>query len=354
MKVRYVTMTLLLFRTVPKLEGFEYKSLLKMSTEEEHYLSPKCVNGIKWIMDVFGDCVDTDLKFFGFVIGFISLFLWLLPLIPQLLHNYRTKRCEGLSMYFLLFWILGDSCNMAGALLTNQQPLQKIIGVYYVLQDMTLLFQYFYYTRIYRRNEGIFCNRSNFFCAVNNCASIMPLLAVHITPLINSTAIVPSIFVGLFVIGALFSNKISSNSLRHRPTHETLPGNRRLLSIELGGQPLFHGYYDVLGYVIGSVSATCYFASRIPQLLKNYYRQSCEGLSLVMFYIIIGANVAYGLSVLLGGSGWHYILRHLPWLVGSLGVCVFDVFVVIQHFYYDRLHRNKDLTEQEGLLEDID
>lgn len=59
---------------------------------------------IQHVFQVFGDCVDTNLKLIGFIIGFISLFLWLLPLIPQLLHNYRTKRCDGLSIYFILFW----------------------------------------------------------------------------------------------------------------------------------------------------------------------------------------------------------------------------------------------------------
>lgn len=54
--------------------------------------------------------MDTNLKLIGFIIGFISLFLWLLPLIPQLVQNYRTKRCDGLSIYFLFFWwVLHDT-----------------------------------------------------------------------------------------------------------------------------------------------------------------------------------------------------------------------------------------------------
>jgi hypothetical protein len=63
-----------------------------------------CTNGIPWIFNVFGDCVDTNFKLAGFIIGFISLLLWLLPLFPQLYENYSRKRCEAFSIYFLLFW----------------------------------------------------------------------------------------------------------------------------------------------------------------------------------------------------------------------------------------------------------
>ncbi|GMR35226.1 hypothetical protein PMAYCL1PPCAC_05421, partial [Pristionchus mayeri] len=111
--------------------------------------SENCTNGIQWIKDVFDDCVDTELKLIGFIIGLISLGLWLVPLFPQLYQNYKQKKCDGISLIFLFFWLVGDMCNLTGAVLTNQQPIQKIIGVYYIIQDLTLWVQYGYYTKIY-------------------------------------------------------------------------------------------------------------------------------------------------------------------------------------------------------------
>ncbi|KHJ93662.1 PQ loop repeat protein [Oesophagostomum dentatum] len=72
-----------------------------------------------------------------------------MPLLPQLFQNYKTKKCEGLSLAFLFLWLVGDTCNMLGAILTHQTPIQKIIGVYYIIQDLTLWAQYGYYTKVY-------------------------------------------------------------------------------------------------------------------------------------------------------------------------------------------------------------
>lgn len=87
--------------------------------------------------------------------------------------------------------------------------------------------------------------------------------------------------------------------------------------------------------------------------MRNYYRKSCDGLSIVMFYIIVAANFTYGLSVLLESTGWIYLLRHFPWLAGSLGCCFFDFLMIIQYYYYKRKNTaSMTSDERDSLLEE--
>ncbi|CAG8481162.1 4876_t:CDS:2 [Scutellospora calospora] len=44
----------------------------------------------------------------------------------QILTNYRNKSADGLSLYFLMNWLLGDLANLAGCILTKQLPFQNL------------------------------------------------------------------------------------------------------------------------------------------------------------------------------------------------------------------------------------
>ncbi|RSL51364.1 hypothetical protein CEP54_011461 [Fusarium duplospermum] len=53
------------------------------------------------------------------IFGSISLTAWITVLVPQLHANYKSGSAEGLSMAFLFIWLLGDTANFVGALLTR-------------------------------------------------------------------------------------------------------------------------------------------------------------------------------------------------------------------------------------------
>lgn len=64
----------------------------------------------------------------------------------------------------------------------------------------------------------------------------------------------------------------------------------------------------------------------------QFLRKSTQGISYSLFALVMLGNTLYGLSVLFknpeeGQSEGSYVLHHLPWLVGSLGVLLLDTIV---------------------------
>lgn len=67
-------------------------------------------------------------------------------------------------------------------------------------------------------------------------------------------------------------------------------------------------------------------------ILLQFQRQSTEGTSYLLFALAMMGNGTYGFSVIvvlpaLKGSKRTFIIKHLAWLIGSLGVLILDFFV---------------------------
>lgn len=61
---------------------------------------------------------------------------------PQVLENCRNQSAEGLSICFLLQWLLGDSLNLLGCVVQGEQLLTTtLLAVYFVASDVALLGQ---------------------------------------------------------------------------------------------------------------------------------------------------------------------------------------------------------------------
>ena len=92
------------------------------------------------------------------------------------------------------------------------------------------------------------------------------------------------------------------------------------------------------GRFIGYASAISYLGGRLFQIMKNRKRKSCEGVSALMFFFAISANVTYGLSIIfMKNFRWNEIVDSLSFLLGSLGTCGLDLFILMQSRYYREL-----------------
>lgn len=114
------------------------------------------------------------------------------------------------------------------------------------------------------------------------------------------------------------------------------------------------------GFICGYLATVFYLLSRFPQLYKNFRRQSTEGTSYLLFALAMMGNGTYGLSVMLvlpalRGSKQAFVINHLAWLIGSMGVLILDFFVTAQFVMYRKNTASKTIamtstTEVEPLL----
>lgn len=62
--------------------------------------------------------------------GSASLGCWLVVYAPQIWENYQLKSGEGLSVAFIVLWLLGDLTGLAGSIMADLIPSVIILASY--------------------------------------------------------------------------------------------------------------------------------------------------------------------------------------------------------------------------------
>ncbi|XP_038579219.1 lysosomal amino acid transporter 1 homolog isoform X2 [Micropterus salmoides] len=273
----------------------------------EGNLTSLCPNGSKWVWEGLGECAQDARDMASVYLGLLSIFCFMVSSMPQYYSSCRTGNMHNaLSIWFLLMWLGGDTCNLVGSFLADQLPLQTYTAIYYVLADLVMLAMYFYYKIKNRMVE-----------------SRMVLYVVGVACVLGFTT-------SLAQLPGLGTQQ------------EMIPSgfrSRALLSTSKGSSIKAFTTKEIIGFSIGSVSSVLYLCSRLPQMYTNFKRKSTEGVSYFLFALVILGNTTYGLSVLLknpdeGQSEISYLVHHLPWLIGSLGTLCLDLMISIQFIIY--------------------
>ncbi|KAG8052459.1 hypothetical protein GUJ93_ZPchr0001g31136 [Zizania palustris] len=77
---------------------------------------------------------------------------WGVAEVPQIITNYRQKSTEGLSIAFLMTWIVGDLFNLVGCFMEPATlPTQFYMALLYTITTLILTGQTLYYSHIYHR-----------------------------------------------------------------------------------------------------------------------------------------------------------------------------------------------------------
>lgn len=284
--------------------------------------SSLCPHGIEWIWYGLGECAQDGRDIASVALGLLSIVCFMVSSLPQYYSSCKTGNMDSaLSIWFLLFWLAGDSCNLIGSFLADQLSLQKYTAVYYILADLLMLSMYSYYKL---KNKSSTASNS----ALLNAVSVLCLLGIT-----SSLLTLPrSVLVDQMPMGfkgrALLAVEGDSGSVQ--------PFNTK----------------EIIGFVIGSISSVLYLCSRLPQMYTNFQRKSTEGVSFFLFALVILGNTTYGISVLLknpdpGQGEASYIIHHLPWLIGSLGTLSLDIIISVQFMIYSKSPRDSADGDEE-------
>ncbi|XP_064778914.1 lysosomal amino acid transporter 1 homolog isoform X1 [Oncorhynchus masou masou] len=261
--------------------------------------SSLCPNGSVWVWEGLGECAQDARDMASVILGLLSIVCFMVSSLPQYYSSCKSGNMDSaLSIWFLLLWLGGDSCNLIGSFLADQLPLQTYTAVYYVLADLLMLGLYFYYVSKHRMNN----NRS-----VLNVVGV-----VYILGFFASLVALP---------GSGSQQDVVLSGFKGRALLSTTVDSVKAFSTK-----------EIIGFTIGSISSVLYLCSRLPQMHTNYTRKSTEGVSYFLFALVILGNTTYGLSVLLknpeqGQGEGSYVIHHLPWLIGSLGTLSLDILV---------------------------
>ncbi|KAM5550500.1 hypothetical protein ABKV19_027584 [Rosa sericea] len=86
------------------------------------------------------------------VLGVVSVASWGVAEVPQIITNFKHKSTDGLSLAFLITWIVGDLFNLFGCMLEPATlPTQYYTAMLYTVTTITLSVQTIYYGYIHPR-----------------------------------------------------------------------------------------------------------------------------------------------------------------------------------------------------------
>lgn len=286
---------------------------------------------------------DLDVEAVSGICGSISIACWVVVFSPQIIENFRRSSAEGLSMEFLVIWLLGDLFNIFGAVLQGVLPTMIILAVYYTLADIVLIVQCLYYRGFSLRaskqdksmhisderptersplipnghqdSDGHSTESDDDMDVVGRSRSrasfrqrltgsdghhLSPATPMHAQAkdanhaevfkpsqprswtqaiFFNSTAIV------VVILAGVAGYYLSPSSPNHN--HSETPADEQVESLQ----------FSLWGQIFGYICAILYLASRVPQILLNYRRKSTEGLNVLFFIFACLGNLTYVFSI---------------------------------------------------------
>ncbi|XP_059669540.1 uncharacterized protein LOC132314735 [Cornus florida] len=107
---------------------------------------------LQWAREYMNYCLCGVKDRVSLALGLISVISWGVAEVPQIVTNYKKKSTEGLSVAFLMTWIVGDFLNLFGCMFEPATlPTQYYMAMLFTVTTLILTAQTIYYGHIYHR-----------------------------------------------------------------------------------------------------------------------------------------------------------------------------------------------------------
>lgn len=263
------------------------------------------------------------------VFSVISCTSWIFAQFPQILFNYRNKSARGISPHFLALWFLGDLLSFTSCLLNDSVlPFQIMLSAYFLVNDVILCFQYYYYNHVFKKPFGHYTHVQEY----SHTSSVKsPRIPIPNVDSLNSES--------------HLSNSNSSSYDSVNPITKAAAFAAVLKGADAFSISVFSTEpkpFNPLGQILAWLCTLVYVSSRIPQLIKNHKRKSVQGLSPLLFFSAGLGNLNYTISILtncefiVNQTKWDYFWQQLPYIIGSSGTLIFDFAYFYQKWLYKR------------------
>ncbi|GAA5906589.1 PQ-loop repeat-containing protein [Sporobolomyces salmoneus] len=276
-------------------------------------------------------------------LGWMSLMAWILVYSDPIILCFKQKSGEGLSIIFLIIWLVGDLTNLLGSLWQGLIPTVIILAIYYTACDCILIFQKYYYRHLRRTHPELYERLST-----SGTSTPTPRAQdAENTPLLSA-----------FSAHSPSEKALSPSLQRAKDLLEYTIGFVLVVGVGivawfagkgLGKEGRIPEVWETKAQIVGWISAFLYLGSRLPQLALNR-KTKCEGLSLLMFCFAVIGNVTYVASILLTSMSLQHIMINAPWLLGSAGTVFLDFLVLGQFAYYAKERRLEAEKQREARM----
>lgn len=275
-----------------------------------------------------------------------------------MIKNYKLGAADSLSFSFLTVWLIGDVANFIGCIFTHQLPFQLYLSAYFILIDTILCLQWLYYVKFpdnrLRRwvtnDEAKLIKRrpsNNSSTTNNNNDEASSLLLQDDNKKSYSSTTTSKKATTLFMIG-LFSFyysqfTINSSTLTTSTTlsSSSSPSDFNILDVSNNNNNEDQAIW--IGRFFAWLCTFLYLSSRLPQIVRNFQRQSVEGLSMALFFFAASGNFTYCLSIFTNPHATRKsMLEAVPYLLGSAGTLCFDATIFGQWIAYRQRPSSED------------